>query len=121
LEKYFKTMIYQDQIRNTLQTLPCSMDFLGAVSGISTTKLSRFLKDIAPLSGPELAGLMDTIEQLRGLARDASPLPLAFMNARVISGLIAKRRAGLRIVPILVGPDEVVEQIEIEMTASARQ
>ena len=106
---------YQNAILDAQNILNCSADFLCAVSGVSSKKLSRFMKDIAPLTGPELEQLMSTIRELRGLQQDAHPLPLAFSNARIIGGLLEKRRAGLRIVPILVGPDEVVEQIELEM------
>ena len=113
-------MLYQNAILDALNVLNCSADFLCAVAGISPKKLSRFMKDIAPLSGPELEMLMDTIRQLEGLQQDAHPLPLAFTNARIIGGLLEKRRAGLRIVPILVGPNEIVDQIELEM-AIARQ
>jgi hypothetical protein len=113
-------MLYQTAIQTAQSELNCSADFLCAVANVSHKKLSRFLKDIAPMSGPELEGLMDTIRQLKGLQSDAAPLPVSFTNARVITELLRKRRVGLRLVTIPVGPAEVIDELETE-TAIARK
>jgi len=96
---------------------PNLTDFLCAVADISSKKLSRALNGIQPLTGLELAYLLKIIEDLKGLANDASPYPVAFRRADLIKKMLEQRRAGLRLIPIAVGPQEAIVDFEMEFEA----
>jgi len=113
-------MVHENSIKTKLESMNCPADVFCSLASISPTRWSRALRGLAPLSGPEILSLTEIIDDLLGLVRDAEPFPISFKNPRVIKTLLEQRQNGVRWIPIPVGPETIIKEIELE-TASARQ
>src|SRR5690242_12937809 len=103
-------MIHENLIRQALLELDITADVFSMISGFSAPRLSRAFRGKEDFSGPEVLTLNELIEHMRGIAREASPLPISFRNPKIVKDLIEKRRRGLRIIPIFLGPADVVQE-----------
>jgi transcriptional regulator with XRE-family HTH domain len=105
-------MLYQDRIRAACERLNVSAETLSAVVGISPASLSRFMTKNSNL--PELSKLMRTIADLDALVIDANPYSLPFDDVEAVKKMIERFRAGLRFIPVVVGPAEEIADFEVE-------
>ena len=110
--KTFHVVIYQDKIRAACERLDISAETLAALVGISPASLSRFMTKNANL--PELSVLMETISDLDALVSDAAPYSLPFDDVAATKKMIERFRAGLRFIPVAVGPQEEIADFEVE-------
>ena len=113
-------MVHENLIKNKLDAMDCSADVFCSLSGISPTRWSRALRGLAPLGGHEIESLSKIAEELAGLVNDSAPIPVSFRDPRVIKSLLEKRKRGLRLIPIPVGPAEVIGEIESEQVIAQK-
>jgi hypothetical protein len=106
-------MIQEHAIQKKLDTVGMNAATFCAIAGVSHSKWSRSLRGTENWNGDTLLRLSRLIEEIIGLARDAEPFVLSFKDADKISRLLEWRRAGLRLIPIPVGPKDIVLQFEV--------
>ena len=111
-------MIHESKIRNILVELDIDQSSFAVFSGLTPTRLSQAFRNVRDFTGQEVEMLSNLIEQLRGLVNDSAPIPVSFRNPRVIKALLEKRKRGLRLIPIPVGPAEVIGEIESEQVVA---
>jgi hypothetical protein len=105
-------MIQENGIKAKLETIGVSADVFCTLGNISHSKWSRALRGVENFNGDTLVRLSRLADELVGLANDAAPYVLSFKNAEAVGRLLNWRRAGLRLIPIPVGPQQIVAQFE---------
>jgi len=110
--------ILENNIKLGLDRIGCGQASFCVLAGISETRFSRALRNVQPFGGGELQHLMSILQQMTGLVEDARPYPLSFKDPQIIKSLLFHRRAGLRLVPVPVGPAEAIVDFESEFEAT---
>jgi hypothetical protein len=113
-------VVHENLIKSKLEAMNCPADVFCSLTSVSPTRWSRALRGLAPLTGPEIESLSKVAEDLAGLVRDAEPFPLSFRNLATIKSLLNQRRNGVRWIPVPLGPEKIIREVELEME-TARQ
>jgi transcriptional regulator with XRE-family HTH domain len=104
-------MQHEMLIKNTLDRLGCSADIFCVLAGISQSRLSRALRGIQPLTGPECQALSKIAEDLSALADGAMPFTLSFRNLEAVRTLLEHRRNGIRwVATVILEPKKEQDQ-----------
>ncbi|SRR5258708_3887164 len=115
-------MVHERLIKTRLNDLGLSNDSFAVICGLSPNRLSRCFRDLESFTGEEVRTLSRLLEDISSIVQEAAPIPVALnTNPKIVRDLIEKRRRGLRIVPIFLGPVEVIEEIEREVATAAKQ
>src|SRR5665213_2134645 len=96
-------MIQESNFQRKLDEYGCPADTFCRLANISPSKWSRALRDIQPLTGPELEHVCKIADLIAGIVRDSEPIPVSFKNIQAVKYLIEARKAGARWIPIFVG------------------
>jgi|SRR5665213_2613429 len=105
-------MLQENQIQAKLDSLGVSASVFCAIAGVSHSKWSRAQRGVECFHGDALLRLSKLADELAELVNDAAPYVLSFKDAEKIARLLNWRRAGLRLIPIPVGPQQIVAQFE---------
>ena len=106
--------VSENNLKLGLDRIGCPAAAFCAIANFSETKFSRAVRGLQPLNGGEIQQLTKLLTQIRDLCYDASPLPVSFRDPGAIKKLLAHRRAGVRLVPVPVGPAGAVADFETE-------
>jgi hypothetical protein len=109
-------VVHEQNIKSTLDRIGCNASLFCLLAGISETRLSRAMRGIQPLGGGEIEPLLKVLEELTSLVRDAEPYSLSFRNPERIKSLLEKRRQGLRLILVPLGPPHLIEEFESEQS-----
>jgi hypothetical protein len=107
-------MVHEANIKSTLDRIGCNASLFCVLTEgkISETRLSRALRGIQPLGGPEIEILSKLLAELTALVQDAEPYVLSFRNPERIKALLEQRRSGLRLILVPLGPPHLIEEFE---------
>jgi hypothetical protein len=107
-----ENVIQEANFQRKLDELNCSADVFCKLCDMSPSKWSRALRDLQPLTGPELQHVGAVIDLISGIVRDSEPIPVSFKNVQAIKTLIHMRKKGARWIPILVAAPDVVQEFQ---------
>jgi hypothetical protein len=81
-------MSQETLIREHIARLGCSSDFLCSLSGITPTKMSKAIRGLVSLTGPEVITVDSTLAELDALVKAFAPVPISLENPRIIGDLL---------------------------------
>ena len=88
--------VHDQKIRAALTELDCDQAVFSAISGVSQSRISMSFRGVRGFSIPEIQLLNALIADLREIAQDAAPFPVAFRNVEAVRRLLEQKRGGDR-------------------------
>lgn len=87
--------VHESRIRQALTDLDVDQAAFAALSGVSQSRLSSAFRGVRCFSGPEIEKLSALVTELREIADNAAPIPVAFQNIEATKRLLSLRRGGI--------------------------
>jgi len=102
--------VHESRLAAALVELDMDQGAFAVLSGVNRTKLSQSLRGLSSFTGPEQLRLAVLVEELRGLAGDASPLKLSFRDVDAIRRLLEHKRHGIKWETVAVDNEATEDQ-----------
>ena len=87
----YASLSHEARIRQKLQQLDCTADFLSVLAQIPRTRLSQAWNCIKPLKNADGEKFLSLLKQMEELAASVAPVPVSFKNPEIIRELLASR------------------------------
>jgi hypothetical protein len=84
----------ENEIKRKAASLEVSLNFLSALSGVSSTKLSTAFNNARRLNREDAKTLQTVIRELEALVEACRPIPIRFANPAAIRELLEAKRDG---------------------------
>lgn len=84
----------ENEIKQKAASIEVSLNFLSALSGVSSTKLSTAFNNARRLSWEDAKTLQAVLSELASLVEACRPLQLRFSNPELVRGWLEAKRNG---------------------------
>src|SRR5260221_3553712 len=102
------------RIQSALSELKMPAETFCQLARISSTRWSRALSGVKPLSGPECLALSDLVQELRAIINDATLIPVSLRDVEAVKRLLELRANGIKLIgSIQVEDTEPSQEIEV--------
>jgi hypothetical protein len=88
--------VHDAKIRQALTELDIDQAVFAVISGVTPTRLSQAFRGTRDFCIPEILSLNELIAELRQIAQDAAPFPVAFRNVEAVRRLLEQKRGGVK-------------------------
>lgn len=78
----------ESQITARMRSTGVTADFLSALAGVSTSRMSAGLRNLKPFSNDTALGLLTLLREIEELVERVRPIPVDLRNPQVIRGLL---------------------------------
>ena len=83
----------ESQITARMRSTGVTADFLSALAGVSTSRMSAGLRNLKPFSNDTALGLLTLLREIEELVERARPIPVDLRNPGIIRGLLDDLRS----------------------------